>query len=244
MAATLDAPDDDDVLYLAIGGVVEDVRPVNQGDVYRGITLPGFPADDHDIVILTTHPCSLRAGAGLKQRLQAAPIRRGKQISPADWGSSFLRQMPLPGLMDDKAYMAMLTESSIVTPSQLAGAERIAALSEDGILLLQQRLVWALTHAVIKLDTLAAYSAPAFAEIELLEEWNEALCLDHDADRPKRLAAIAEEFETFIRTSGVQADLAHERKRGDARRRAREELRLRIEATDTEEGPEQAASSS
>ena len=243
MAATLDAPDDDDALYLSVGSVVEDARPVNQGDVYRGITLPGFPADDHDIIILTTHPCSLRAGATLKQRLQAAPVRRGKQISPADWASSFLRQMPLPGLQDGKAYMAMLTESSIVTPSQLAGAERIAALSEDGIVLLQQRLVWALTHAVIKLDTVAEYSAPAFAEIELLEEWNEALCPDDEADRPERLAAIAEDFETYIRASGVQADLAHERKRGDARRCAREELRRRVEARDREEGTEHVASS-
>jgi hypothetical protein len=243
VAETLDAPDDDDAVYLAVGSVVEDVRPVNQGDVYRGITLPGFPANDHDIVILTTHPCSLRAGAVLKQRLQAAPVRRAKHISPADWAASFQRHMPLPGLLQNKAYMATLTESSIVTPSQLAGADRIAALSEDGILLLQQRLVWAMTHAVIRLDTLAEYSAPAFAEIELLEEWNDALCADDEADRPKRLAAIAEEFETYIRTSSVQADLAQERKRGDARRRARNELGRRVDALDSDEGSERVASS-
>lgn len=65
------------IRYLAVGDIVEDARPINQGDVYRGITLPGFPAGDHHIVILTTHPCSLRAGARLKPRLQAAPVRRG-----------------------------------------------------------------------------------------------------------------------------------------------------------------------
>jgi hypothetical protein len=230
VAATLDAPDDDEAIYLSVGGEVEDVRPVNQGDIYRGISLPGFPAGDHDVVILTTHPCSLRAGAKLKSRLQAAPVRRGKQLAVADWATAYLRQMPLPGLLDGKAYMATLAESSVVTPAQLAGAQRIAALSESGILLLQQRLVWTLTHAVIGLDTLADYSAPVFGEIELLEEWNEALCEADEMNRPVRLAAIADEFETYIRDSGVQTDLSHERKRGDARRRAREELQRRIES--------------
>ncbi len=242
MAATLDAPDDDDAIYLAVGEVVDDLRPINQGDVYRGITLPGFPADDHNIVILTTHPCSLRAGPKLKPRLMAVPVRPGQQIAPAKWATSFSRQMPLPNLVDEKAHMAALTEASVVTPAQLEAADRIAALSEDGIQLLQQRLVWALTHVVIDLDTLAEYSAPAFAEIELLEEWNMALCAPDDGDRPARLATIAREFETYIRSSGVQADLARERKRGDARRRARDELRSRVEASaESDEGERQTA---
>ena len=38
------------IRYLAVGDIVEDARPINQGDVYRGITLPGFPAGDHHIV--------------------------------------------------------------------------------------------------------------------------------------------------------------------------------------------------
>ena len=59
---------------------------------------------------------------------------------------------------------------------------------------------------------------------------NERLRRDDAEDRPARLAAIAEEFETYIRTSGVQADLRHEKTRGDGRRRVREELRRRMEA--------------
>lgn len=230
MAATLDAPQDDDDVYLAVGEVVDDLRPINQGDVYRGITLPGFPKGDHDMVILTTHPCSLRAGPKLKPRLLAAPVRSGKHIAPVDWATSYLRHMPLPGVLGGKSYMASLSEASVVTPEQLEAADRIAALSEDGIQLLQQRLVWALTHAVIQLDTLAEFSAPAFGEIELLEEWNMRLCGDDETDRPARLAEIAAEFESYIRESGVQGDLAQPRKRGDARRRAREELERRVEA--------------
>jgi hypothetical protein len=138
--------------------------------------------------------------------------------------------MPLPDVQDGKFFTATLTESSIVTPAQLAEAERIAVLSDDGIHLLQQRIVWASTHTVMNLDTIAEYSAPALAEIELLEEWNLALCSADEPDRPARLAVIASDFENYIRPSGVQADLAHERKRGDARRRAREELGRRAEA--------------
>lgn len=240
MAATLDAPEDDDALYLVVDEIVEDTRPVNQGDVYRGITLPGFPADDHDVVILTTHPCSLRAGPRLRPRLQAAPVKRGRHLKRDEWPTAYQRQMPLPNLLGGKSYMATLAESSIVTQADLAGAERIAALSEKGIQILQQRLVWALTHAVVDLDTLADYSAPAFAEIEILEQWNEKLCAAGEQRRPARLAAIAEDFETYIRESGVQADLAHERSRGDARRRALQELARRVDALDA--GDAEAAS--
>jgi hypothetical protein len=227
----LDAPDDDDAVYLAVGEVVDDRRPINQGDVYRGVALPGFPEGDHDIVILATHPCSLRAGAKLKPRLLAAPVRRAKHIAAEEWATSYQRQMPLPGLLDDKSYTAILTELGVVSPAQLELADRIAALSDDGIYLLQQRLVWALTHAVVGLDTLAEYSAPALAEIELLEEWNMALCAEGKNDLTSRLIKVANDFEDYVRASGVQADLAQARKRGDARRRTREELRRRVDSS-------------
>jgi len=227
MSHSLDVPEDDESLYLIVGETVDDTRPVNQGDVFRGITLPGFPEDDHRLIILTTHPCSLRAGPRLRPRLQASPVHRSRYLPPEQWAHSYLRQMPLPALVDDEHHMVTLTEAGIVTPEQLVAAERIGALSEAGILLLQQRLVWALAHAVVGRDTLADYSAPAFAEIELLEEWNRGLCAADEADRPARLTAIAQQFEEFIRASGLQAQLADGTMRGDARRLVRDELRRR-----------------
>jgi hypothetical protein len=231
----LDGPADNDAIYLSVGEVVEDVRPINQGDVFRGITLPGFEEGHHDMVMLTTHPCSLRAGPKLKPRMQAAPLIRSKAVVPGQWTSQHKRSMPLPGVLGDgKFYTATLTETSIVTPEQLSTAERIAALSDDGLHLLQQRIVWACTHTVMKLDTIADYSAPVLAEIELLEEWNIGLGAHYEEDRPTRLATVASDFEEFIKTSGVQADLQLSRKRGDARRRAREELQRRLDAEDGE----------
>lgn len=53
------------------------------------------------------------------------------------------------------------------------------------------------------------------------------MCTHDEADRSARFVAIADEFETYIRTSGVQTDLREEKRRGDARRRARDELRHR-----------------
>lgn len=229
MPHSLDLPEDDESLYLIVGETADDVRPVNQGDVFRGITLPGFAVDDHELIILTTHPCSLRAGARLKPRLQASPVYHSRYLPPEQWADSYLRQMPLPALLEDRHHMVTLTEAGIVTPEQLAAAERIAVLSETGILLLQQRLVWALAHAVVGRETLADYSAPAFAEIELLEEWNRGLCDADEPDRPTRLADIAQQFEEYLRTSGLQAQLADRTMRGDARRRVRDELRRRQE---------------
>jgi hypothetical protein len=226
----LDAPADDEELYLAVGDDVDDLRPVNQGDVYEGIALPGFEAGHHDLVMLATHPCSLRKGAALKPRLQAAPVTRAKSITAHEWATDHKRSMPLPQLRDGKFYAATLTEVSIVTPAQLAAASRIATLSDKGVQLLNQRLIWAMTHTVVGLDTVAEFAAPALAELELLEEWNMRLCGDQASERADKLGRLAVEFEDFIRASGVQAALEQEQTRADARRRAREELQRRIAA--------------
>lgn len=227
----LDSPTSDEDLYLTVGDDILATRPVSQGDVFDGITLPGFPTGHHDSILLVTHPCSLRAGPHLKARVQAAPVTRGQHLPPARWPSAFQRHLPLPGLPKGD-FMAALTETGIVTPEQLEASRRVAVLSEHGTLLLQQRLVWSLTHAVIGLDTLEEYSAPAFAEIELLEEWNEQLCAGLEGDDlARQIVAEAVEFERYIRSdTDIQERLQVPSTRGDARRLARDEIRRRAAA--------------
>lgn len=230
MTTALDGPSDDEEQYLAKNEDIGALRPLSQGDVFQGITLPGFPAGDHDTILLSSHPCSLRAGANLKPRLQAVPVRAWQRVPPSTWPDSHLRVFPLPGLAAGHA-AAVLTESGVVTPAQLGAAKRIAVMSERGTLLLQQRIIWAMAHAKVGIDTLEEFSAPAFAELELLEYWNELLCdesAEQDLDGSLKQTATA--FEQYLRASGLHQDLQRPESRGDARRKARSEAQRRQQA--------------
>ena len=225
----LDAPDEDAEIYEARGEEVDDLRPICQGDVFDGLCLPGFEEGDHEMVLLTQHPCSLRKGAALRPRLQAVPVRSHRYVKPAKWATSDLKVFPLPDLEGSKHLAADLAEAGVVTPDQLAAAQRVAVLSQRGVLLLQQRMVWTLAHTVVGLDTFEEYNAPALAEIEELEFWNEQICAEvPDAERSAALQETAEQFESYIRAEGLQEALARPDRRADARRQIRMEAIRRV----------------
>lgn len=225
----LDAPGEDGEIYEACGEEVDDLRPICQGDVFDGVSLPGFEQGDHSMVLLAQHPCSLRKGAALRPRVQAVPVRTYRHVAPALWATGHLRVFPLPDLNGSRHLAADLSEAGVVTSEQLEAAHRIFTLSQRGILLLQQRIVWTAAHTVIGLDVFEDYNAPALAEIELLEFWNEQLCDDRDAGRADVLVAIAEEFESYIRAEGLQGALTKPDRRADARRTIRMEAIRRAE---------------
>jgi len=116
----------------------------------------------------------------------------------------------------------------LCSPAQLSEAERIAVLSEKGTLLLQQRIIWAMAHAKVGTDTLEDFSAPAFAELELLEHWNETFCGGvAEEELEAALKRTAADFERYLRESGWQQGLQSPESRGDARRAIRAEAQRR-----------------
>jgi hypothetical protein len=74
-------------------------------------------------------------------------------------GSGFLRFMPLPELIqnNDRFYAGFLSEIGTVRSSDLHLANRIASLSELGVLLLQQRFIANLARVAV---TLARWTPP------------------------------------------------------------------------------------
>jgi hypothetical protein len=221
----LGCPDSVEQLYDARGEEVDALRPVCQGDVYSGLQMPGF--DDDQPLILIAHPCSMRTGASLRPRLQACPVRTYDKVPLKKW-TGHGRVLPLPELRTDSDHHAgFLIETGVVDAEALKGATRIATLSKDGILFLQQRIVYALTHTLVGLDTLAKHSAVALDEIELLESWNEELCGDlPDGDVQAGLDKVAYEFEEFMRT-GPRGRLIEPTTRGQARAEIRAEAQRR-----------------
>lgn len=230
----LGRPENVEALYDARGEEVDELRPVCQGDIYEGLQMPGFEEDE--LVMLIAHPCSLRKGPALRPRLQASPVRLHEKVPLEKWPSGHGRVLPLPELQAGHHHAGVLTENSVVRSAALPGASRIARLSRDGILLLQQRIIYTLAHTVVGLDTLAQYNSLALDEIELLEGWNEELCGElSGAELQSALGQTAEAFEGFMRT-GPRATLENPATRGQARTVILAEAQRRQQERDWQSG--------
>lgn len=168
----LDEPEDpSDLWYVCPPEDVPRHRMLMQGDV---VLLDSGP------VCVVSHACSMRRGAQLHATQIVAPVHERTHMrwrGDYDW-------MPLPELRiaETSDVAASLRELSSVPTANLEAGHRIAAMSEVGIQLLQQRMAHHLTRVVIELATLAEHSAPVLMEANLHEEWVEALgeASEHD----------------------------------------------------------------
>ena len=68
----LDAPDDPEELYRDRVQVPVTV-PLMQGDVFAGVVVPGFSSEPI-LAEVIMHPCSMRDGATLRDRITVAPV--------------------------------------------------------------------------------------------------------------------------------------------------------------------------
>jgi hypothetical protein len=208
MAVELDTPGSIDGLYLERDNPIEPWRPVMTGDVFDGPTVPG--CDEHSAVMILSHPCSLRTdGVQLVERVQALPVVPSIEIPIGGWKGNY-RVMPLPDLRgDDTPYVAKLTEFGMVPAEDLDLHRRICTLTEIGIELLQQRFFHNQSRVKVELPTLHKQAAPAFVEIELWTQWNEAYAeprIEHGEDRDDVLRQEGYAFDQVMRRN-LQNDL-------------------------------------
>jgi hypothetical protein len=227
LTADLDRPAEIDDLYLARGSEVSPYRPILPGDIFSHVEIGGL--GPQDLVIVVSHPCTMRAGAKLKSRLQAARVRNDDQtVSLDDWKKGHFRVMPLPELIADLGHFsAVLEEIGIVQSDELKLDQRKACLSEPGIYLLQQRQIFCQSRARIGLDTLAGASQHVLEEADLLEEWSEKLAVDTSDDA---LVAAAEEFDSFLgepAAASLRSKLELPHERPGVRRAVRTEIEVR-----------------
>ena len=167
----LDAPDDPTDLWLDTGpGHASPSRPLMQGDVILTGDGP---------VCVCSHACSMRSGPQLHDTQIVAPIR---DHHVPRWHGSF-DWMPLPGapVPDIPNPAACIRELRSAQTAELQSGERVAVMADAGIHLLQQRIAHHVSRVIIGLPELAEHSAPVLAEVELHEEWVEAL--DRSAER-------------------------------------------------------------
>lgn len=230
----LDAPADPEELYRDRGDVPVTV-PLMQGDVFDGIVVPGLSADPITVQVLL-HPCSMRNGATLRYRIAVAPVGvlPGGYSSKAAaaqrlWATKHVNRMLLPELRGDTtAYAADFLDTAPVAVSDLVLGQRIATLSNAGVVLLQQRMVYSFTRThPLKQDFELALE-PIFTELEMQESWVERACSVTTA--PEDLQAAITDFHAWLddndgeRRQRLSVSTAH----SALRRELAEELRRRF----------------
>lgn len=224
-------PESIDEIYLERGDVSVH-RPVFQGDVFERLVIPGVGIE-HEVIAIGMHPCSMRRGSLLVDRLKAFPVTRYKDVGLEKWGESHFRVFPLPQLRAGEDWAIRFDEVGMIESSALSLERRIATLSDRGILLLQQRQVFAETRTAISLATFGQASAAVLAEAELLEEWSERLA-NVVTDGPAALVREASEFDAFLggpQISGTLRErLREEHTRSAVRKAVRAEIRRREQA--------------
>lgn len=186
-------------------------RPILQGDVFEGVSIPGVDDDEETLAIILTHACTMRTGPSLQSHLMMARIR-ATTIEPAMLWRRHYRLLPLEDLRGDGAnYVAYFEEAGRVASANLDTDRRMACLDDYGVAVLQQRYVNHLTRHEVELGPLHDANAPVLLEVELLEEWSEAATTAATGDWDQ--AATIREFDDFFNSYRADAREATHRSR-------------------------------
>lgn len=94
--ADLESPDTADDLYRYRSPDVPRSRPIMQGDVFEGVTIPGLD-DGPGLAMVITHACSMRQGPHLRTSVIMARVAPRDQTIPLPWRGHFA-VLPLPAL--------------------------------------------------------------------------------------------------------------------------------------------------
>jgi hypothetical protein len=172
-------------------------RPIFQGDVFGGIVLPGF-GDHPQIVQVVAHPCSMRNGTDLLERITVAPVEEHARVRGSRWNGYF-GIMPLAELVGDDHYAANLADVT-GAPSQLLHLDaRIATLSDRGIYVLQQRIIKNSTRFEVDISSLAQQTSPVLWEMHQQRDWVETVLDDEDEWTIENLNTEEIAFDAWLR---------------------------------------------
>lgn len=211
-------------------GAVSYARPLLQGDVFADVQVPGLSEAPLTVQIVT-HPCSMRRGTDLNDRIQVVPVEAYQRVN--NW-AGHVRVMPLPDLHEDGGHhAAKFVDLSAAAAGELSVDKRIASLSQRGILVLQQRLVMHSTRVEMPVAIFREQSAPVLAEAEMQEIWTE-IVLGDGVDDLAEVVVAGQQFQDWLDESGRRRrnDLKSEANHASLRRAVREEATRRKSARD------------
>lgn len=160
----LESPNAEDALYAARG---EDVslfshRPRFTGDVLK---------QNGEVALVLQHPCAIRRGLQLVDRLLMASVVPEQGGIPRDWSKGSFKKFFLPRVFDGPdVYAADFTSPVIWTSTQVQEAERIAILSALGVNLLLQRWVHHNSRVVVSTSRFNDVISGPFEEADIVGE--------------------------------------------------------------------------
>jgi len=159
--ANLETPATYDGLYAARDDETTEFvhRPRFTGDV---LTLA-----EGRLVALVQHPCAMRRGAQLVERMLVCDVKSRQGSPPSDWSRGDFRRMFLPDLHGGH-YAIEFDDLGVVPRDAIEQGGRIAILSQFGVNLLMQRWVHHNTRVVVPTITIDKETAGPYEEADLL----------------------------------------------------------------------------
>lgn len=221
---SLQDPTDPDLMY-ADQGAVPLARPIMFGDVFRDVPCSRGGAAS-DLVMVLSHPCSMRKGTVLRERIVTATVEPvpDQRVPRQRWASGFYDYLPLydlPGV--DQLHGVRLSELHAANSSDLDLKQRVLALSDYGIAVLLQRWIYQMSRDPVPIQDIDNLVAPILAETEIQEDWCQ-VALDvagEDADVIEVLKQATEAVQNALGTpgsGGPRDRLAEAATRSDARK--------------------------
>lgn len=202
------APEGDDELFDCEDDALA-LKPVMTGDVFVGVTVPGEP-DPVDLMI-AGHPCTIRRGAVLAERVPCARIVRHQSVPYESWPNYDQNHFPLSSAARAEGRCASLWDWLAAPAGELLRSRRHATLQDQGIYIFLQRLIHSLSRFAPPLSILREASGHVLAEAELEYTWMLELCLEElDSEDMRNLIA---QFDTFMAADDRRALLRADRKR-------------------------------
>jgi hypothetical protein len=164
----------------------------------------------------------MREGTNLRPRITVAPVERHSRVNGNGWNGN-LKVMPLAELMDGDHYAAIFVDFAAAPSEHLNIDARIATLSDQGIYVLQQRIIKHLTRFEVDLASLAEETAPVLWEMHQQRDWLETVYDDESDWTTTNLIAEDAAFDAWLREGNPsrRTKLKDDHTHTDLRREAR-----------------------
>jgi hypothetical protein len=206
----LAAPEDDDEI-LDVDPDALALKPVMTGDAFVGVSVPGEPQPID--VMVAGHPCTIRRGAVLAERVPCIQIVDHQAVPYERWPTYDKNHFPLSdaaGLGAGRC--ASVWEWVAVPKGELLRARRRLTLQDQGIYIFQQRLIHSFSRFVPPMTALKEASGHVLAEAELEYSWVFDLGEGKDPDGTE-FAQLVDDFDAFMRTGDRRGRLQKDRRR-------------------------------
>lgn len=180
------------------------------GDVFVGVSVPG-EADPVDLMV-AGHPCTIRRGAVLAERVPCARIVPHQSVPYERWPRYDKNHFPLSSAAGvGEGRCVALWEWLAAPADELLRSRRRATLQDQGVYIFLQRLIHSLSRFAPPLSILREASGHVLAEAELEYSWMLRL-FDGELDSPDMRGLIGE-FDAFMGEDDRRALLGADRKR-------------------------------